>query len=102
MSAAGVRLVHESNLPGDSCPFEFSFDRLVALLLLELFPFEKLICEAKMWLYNDVQSPGADKTTIYQNIHQQGRSAECMGELARLTRLLGMRDPWSSSPLQYR
>lgn len=38
-----VRFVHKRNLAGNSCPFEFTPDRVAAFLLLQLVPFEKFI-----------------------------------------------------------
>lgn len=38
-----IGLIHESNLSCDSGPFELSSQRLVALFLLELIPFEEFV-----------------------------------------------------------
>jgi hypothetical protein len=95
LSSPRVRFVHESNLPGDSRPFEFAFQRPVSLLLLELFPFEKLVCKTKMWLDDDVQSSGTDEAAAHKSEISRVLTKRLQEQktVRRLTMLLGMRDP---------
>jgi len=66
--SARVGLIHERNLPRNSRPLELAFQGLIPLLLLELFPFQKLVGEAQVWLDDDVQSSCADETAIIVRI----------------------------------
>lgn len=70
-----IRLVHCCDLAGNSGPFEFTAQRLAALLTLEFLPFQEFVAvlmlamvdqsaipvyyarESKMGLYNHVQTP---------------------------------------------
>lgn len=64
-SSTRIRFVHKSNLSGDSGPFQFPFQGLVSLLLLQFFPFEEFVCESEMGLYDDVQSSGANEAAVH-------------------------------------
>lgn len=79
-SLPAVRLVHQRNLARNRRPLELALERLPTLLALVFFPFEEFVSglrlatlevrvvlflrKAKMWLDDDVESSGTDKTAI--------------------------------------
>lgn len=60
LSSSRIRPIHRRNLPGDRRPLQFPLDRLAALLLLNLIPFEEFVGEAEVGLDDDVEAAGAD------------------------------------------
>lgn len=46
------------------CPLNFPTYGLISSLLEGLIPFHKLVCEAEMWLNDDIQTPRSNKTTL--------------------------------------
>lgn len=62
VSSSRVGLVHERDFARHSGPLEFAAKRFIASLTLVFFPFEKLVCESKVWLDDNVQSSCSYKT----------------------------------------
>ena len=60
----GVRFVHSRNLSRNGRPFELSSQRLTAALLQYFLPFQELVCEAEMWLDDDVQPASTDIAAV--------------------------------------